>query len=39
MRHQELAVLKALGVYHDSATHDNMYFDNMMNDIYMTNDK
>jgi hypothetical protein len=24
---------KAQGVYHDKATHDNMYFDNMTNDI------
>jgi hypothetical protein len=33
------ALFPALGVYHDTATHYTMYFDNMMNYIYMMNDK
>ncbi len=28
----------ALGVYHDTGTHDYMKNDNMKNDLYMTND-
>jgi hypothetical protein len=31
--------MTAPGVYHDTATHDTMYFDNITNDIYKTNDK
>jgi hypothetical protein len=40
-RHHLLSKIKnylALGVYHDTATHDYMKNDNMTNDIYMTKD-